>query len=151
MNRPMFSSLALALVSALLSAQPAYAIPEGVPGPNPCGQIADDRRLVASLMENDAAYKQLGDDAAACAPTLHGDNERCAMFTMAADAYAAGGALSAAGDRPGYRSAQTLIYWALASQNYSYARLSCTGVSKDKAVHADNGETSALDHLLGRS
>jgi len=141
----------LLIVGMLFNAQPAYAIPEGVPGPNPCGQIADDRRLVASLMENDAAYKQLGDDAAACAPTLHGDNARCDMFSIAADAYAAGGALSTAGDRPGYRSAQTLIYWALASQNYTFASVSCVGVNKDKADHADSGHTSAMDHLLGRS
>lgn len=60
-------------------------------------------------MENAFAYSGLGDDAAACAPTLKGDNARCAMFTTAADAYAAAGALSAAAVARGYRSAETLI------------------------------------------
>lgn len=150
MRRPICAALAVALLPALLNAAPAYANPVGVPGPNPCGQIAEDRREVASLLENEFAYEALGDDAAACAPTLQGDNARCAMFTTAADAYAAAGALSATADARGYTSAQTLISWALAAHNYGFANVACVGVSKDKVDHAKSGSTSALNHLMGR-
>jgi len=56
MRRPICVALAVALLPALLNAAPAaYANPVGVPGPNPCGQIAEDRREVGSLLENEFA------------------------------------------------------------------------------------------------